>query len=77
MIIELVGKELKNAPLYNSPKNQLKRAVGKYTTIYQDSDCGTIQDQNGKYWDWWTTDQVIKGTGEQLDFKKLVVVPAQ
>lgn len=42
--------------LWNSPSNQLRRKIGRYSTVYVGDRCGTVRDQSGKCWDWWLLD---------------------
>lgn len=60
--------------LYHSPSNQLRRKVGKFSTVYCGGvSGGTVQDRAGKCWDWWPTEEAIDGT----PFKVLKIVPAR
>lgn len=45
-----------HAPLWNSPRNQIRRKVGRYSTVYVGDHCGTVKDADGKCWDWWMSD---------------------
>lgn len=60
-----------NGPLYNSPKNQIRREIGPNVVIYVGDECGTVRDETGKYWDWFTTDEILSG-----NFRKINVHPA-
>lgn len=55
--MEIIIIEPTSGPLYWNHANQLRRLVGKYTTVY----CGgvfggTVKDAAGNCWDWWPTD---------------------
>ncbi len=58
--------------LWNNHHNQLLRAVGKYTTIYNGGTRGgTVRDRDGKCWDWWPTEEILSSV-----FTKIRIVPA-
>lgn len=42
-----------HANLWNTPNNQLRRAVGRFRTVHVGERCGTVRANDGKYWDWW------------------------
>lgn len=66
--LDSVAAFAEHAPLWNSPGNQLRRKIGRYTTVYcGGTDGGTVRDQDGKCWDWWLAD----------DGKTVVVVEAR
>lgn len=61
------------APLYFSPRNQLRRELGKFETVYCGGvEGGTVRDESGKCFDWWPTEEVLRG-----GFRKLCIVPAR
>ena len=61
------------APLWNSPKNQIRRKLGPVETVYCGGvDGGTVRDQQGKCWDWWPTETVLSG-----NFREIRVVEAR
>lgn len=72
-IIEIVdGYCRDNAPLYHSPKNQIRRTLGKTESVYCGGvDGGTVRDADGKCWDFWPTEEFLRG-----GFRKLCIIPA-
>ncbi len=69
-IIDVTTPKLGN--LYNSPKGQLLQKFGRFETVYVGDRCGTIKNYEGKYFDWWMTDEVIEG-----NFKRIEIHPAK
>lgn len=73
-IIIIDGFKAKSGNLYHNPSNQIRRKVGKFSSVYCGGvSGGTVMDAAGKCWDWWPTDEAIAGT----NFKVLKIVPAR
>ena len=45
--------------LWNTPSNQLRRKLGRYTTTYAGDRDGTVRDAEGNQWDWWIDDNGV------------------
>lgn len=59
--------------LWDSPENQLRRAIGRFATVYVGGVAGgTVRDEQGKCWDWWPTDVVLPS-----GFAKIEIVEAK
>lgn len=54
-LIEITAENLSQiAPLWNTPHNQLRRKVGRFSVVYCGGvDGGTVRDAKGQCWDWW------------------------
>lgn len=66
--------DLCKSQLYYNYPNQLRRLIGKFSTVWVGGvDVGgTVQDTNGKFWDWYPTEEVLYSV-----WKKIEVRPAE
>jgi len=52
-LIEVTSQTKKEAPLYDTVANQLKRRLGRTERIFWSLDCGCVKARrDGKYYDW-------------------------
>jgi hypothetical protein len=70
MSVTIIDKGFQG-PLYNNNANQLKRAIGPFTSTVNLGFCGTVVDDAGKHWDWWETDNKFED-----GFREIKVMPA-
>jgi len=72
-LIEVTLEEIKNAPLYHSPMNQIRRAIGKFSTIHLDNNSLTVLDNYNHYFDVYLDGPKIEGT----PFNKVKIYPSR
>lgn len=57
-VIEITQNNIRDiAPLWNSPSNQIRRAIGRNVKVYAGDRCGTVRSiHDGSHWDYWLLD---------------------
>lgn len=69
-IIEITDASHGN--IRHNSRNQIRREIGRFTTVYVGERSGTVRDAEGRAFDWWLSETQEAAPG----WPKVILIPA-